>query len=269
MYRGFDVRLGDLWFDSKPKYREVGQAIFDANKLVAKQTLNALRDPSGDLNADAIMKEWFPDVKPHVFISHSHQDSVHAITMAGWLESRFKLSAFVDSCAWGYADDLLAEIDKKYCWRPETETFSYEMRNKSTAHVHIMLNSALMRLMNSAECVFFINSPNSISTQNYIRSEQTTDSPWLFSELTITRLIQKRWPHEHRGKKVMIKSARTHDAAMEAIQIEYPADTHHLTPLAAPDLQRWDEDVPMYHEDPATTLDVLYGIAPEKPLKSG
>jgi hypothetical protein len=177
MYRGFDVNLDAAWFDQKSNELEAGKKIFANNENLARQSLDSLRNSSGDLMATDIMTEWFPDLKPHVFISHSHQDSIQAITMAGWLNRQFGLTAFVDSCAWGYADKLLAEIDKKYCYQVNKGTYAYEMRNKSTAHVHIMLNSALMRLMNSTECIFFINTPNSISTQTYIESKQTTASP--------------------------------------------------------------------------------------------
>ena len=258
MYRGFDISLSDAWFDQRQQARAAGEEVFEANKKIARQSLNSLRDSSGDLMAGEIMAEWFPDVKPHVFISHSHQDSAHAITMAGWLKRQFGLIAFVDSCAWGYADELLADIDKKYCYQAEKGTYDYQMRNKSTAHVHIMLNSALMRLVNSSECLFFINTPNSISTQTYIKSEQTTASPWLFSELTISKLIQRRVPSEHRGGKLILKSARTLDAAMESLGVQYPADTRHLTRLGATDLADWDKKVPQVPVDPATALDALY-----------
>lgn len=120
MYRGFDVTLTTAWFDQKKNEYEVGKEIFEANKKIARQSIDSLVDSSGDLIAEKIMGEWFPDVKSHVFISHSHQDSAHAITMAGWLKRRLGLTAFLDSCTWGYADKLLAEIDKKYCYDEDT-----------------------------------------------------------------------------------------------------------------------------------------------------
>lgn len=264
MYRGFDVALDTGWFDQWQDAHVVGQEIFEANKKTARQSLDSLRNSSGDIVADEIMAEWFPDVKPHVFISHSHQDSAQAITMAGWLRRQFGLTAFVDSCVWGCADELLAEIDMRYCYQTSKGTYDYQMRNKSTAHVHIMLNSALMRLVNSSECMFFINTPNSISTQTYIKSAQTTDSPWLFSELTISKLIQRRVPSEHRGGKLILKSARTFDAAMESLDVQYPADTRHLTRLAATDLAEWYKKVPQRPADPTTALDVLYKLTPLK-----
>mgnify|MGYP001756925989 FL=1 len=74
MYRGFDISLSDAWFDQRQQARAAGEEVFEANKKIARQSLNSLRDSSGDLMAGEIMAEWFPDVKPHVFISHSHQD---------------------------------------------------------------------------------------------------------------------------------------------------------------------------------------------------
>lgn len=262
MYRGFNVELDSNWFDQKQDELVTGNEIFVNNKKLARQSLDSLRNSSGDLMASNIIAEWFPDVKPHIFISHSHQDSKHAITMAGWLKLQFGLTAFVDSCAWGYADELLAEIDKKYCYQADKKTYVYQMRNKSTAHVHIMLNNALMRLMNSSECIFFINTPNSISPQTYIKSYQTTDSPWLFSELTISQLIQKRSPREHRNEKMLMKSSRTLDATMEAIDIRYPADTQHFQSLRVKDLNEWDKKIPKIPSDPTAALNVLYDLKP-------
>ena len=63
---------------------------------------------------------WFPQIKADIFISHSHKDEDLALALAGWLKVSFGLTAFIDSCVWGYANDLLKMIDYKYCYQKKT-----------------------------------------------------------------------------------------------------------------------------------------------------
>lgn len=49
--------------------------------------------------------------------------------------SKFKLNlnTFIDSCLWGYSNDLLREIGKKYCKYSDGVPFDYNKRNYSTS----------------------------------------------------------------------------------------------------------------------------------------
>ena len=67
------------------------------------------------IDGTKMQENWFPKVDADIFISHSHKDENLAKGLAGWLYKEFGLEAFIDSCVWGYANDLLLEIDKKYC----------------------------------------------------------------------------------------------------------------------------------------------------------
>ena len=118
--------------------------------------------------------------------------------MAGWLYDTQKIVCFIDSCVWGYADELLEAIDEKYS-KNDTESglFNYELRNRSTAHVHMMLTVALARMIYNCECLFFLNTPNSILPKDSVR-EQTL-SPWIYTERSMIELIEKRNANEHRG----------------------------------------------------------------------
>lgn len=82
-------------------------------------------------------EEWLKTQKYDVFLSHSHKDIDKVKAFSGWLYDMFGLKCFIDSCAWGYCDDLLRKIDDKYCWNKTGETYNYERRNYSTAHVHM------------------------------------------------------------------------------------------------------------------------------------
>ena len=63
---------------------------------------------------------WFPQIKADIFISHSHKDKGLALALAGWLEETFGLTAFIDSCVWGYANKLLKMIDDEYCYQKKS-----------------------------------------------------------------------------------------------------------------------------------------------------
>ena len=95
------------------------------------------------LEAEYIWDEWFPEVKADVFISHSSKDAALAKLLASWLEQYYQLTAFIDSEIWGHSDELLKELDDEYCVKDRSNCratiYSYEKRNGSTAHVHMLL----------------------------------------------------------------------------------------------------------------------------------
>ena len=55
--------------------------------------------------------------------------------------------------------------------------YDYNKRNYSTSHVHMMLSTALTMMMDEAECVIFLNTPNALSTKDIVHK---TESPWIF-----------------------------------------------------------------------------------------
>nr|MBK7064154.1 hypothetical protein [Deltaproteobacteria bacterium] len=68
------------------------------------------------------------------------------------MEKTFGLTAFVDSSVWGDANELLAEIDNRFCWSDDRRTYDYRKRNNSTSHVHMMLATALSVMIDRCEC---------------------------------------------------------------------------------------------------------------------
>lgn len=250
MYRGFNLRAAD---DAFKGYLEDGSPSHEAYKQRIRSTIASLTEMSGRLLASRVTADWFPQIEASVFICHSHKDSNLAIRLAGFLRYEFDLESFVDSNVWGWSDDLLAIIDNEYCYQPETNTYSYERRNRSTSHVHMMLSVALAKMIDSCECVIFLNPPATISTQSYILGG-TTESPWVYSELAMTGLIQQRSSQEHR------RVTKAMDArADEALRVRYDVDIAHLTALSTDELGRWRRIEPRVRGTDA--LDVLYKIA--------
>ncbi|MBN0147988.1 hypothetical protein JTL51_34360, partial [Pseudomonas aeruginosa] len=92
-----------------------------------------------------------------VFLSHSSQDANEAIQIALELQENCDLSVFVDSCIWGSIYDLLKAIDNKYCRREGNINYDYDERNRSTAHVHMILTTALQRMIDQTDTIIFMN----------------------------------------------------------------------------------------------------------------
>ena len=120
MHRGFKLELGQINND----YYEQGYAQFEANKKYIENTLKNFVGKDGVLKGSQLQNEWFPQVEADIFISHSHGDKDMAISLAGWIKRVFNLNVFIDSCVWGYADDLLRLVDNNYCLNPGGETYN-------------------------------------------------------------------------------------------------------------------------------------------------
>ena len=202
MFARFNVRL-DEWDDEKLYFYEVGKNLFNKQKSVVRRDLSKYIKEDGIIQVNEIEKEWFPSIKADIFFSHSHKDEKLVIQFAGWLYEQFKIISFIDSCVWGYANELLEIIDNKYCIshqdsEDEVVRYDYDMRNLSTSHVYMILNGALIKMMDKTECIMFINTPSSISSQD-IASPKHTASPWIYSELLYSKLIGTRKLSEYRN----------------------------------------------------------------------
>ena len=150
------------------------------------------------IDGTKLQEGWFPTKqKFNVFLSHSHDDENLAISLAGFLKEELNLDTFIDSCLWGYSNDLLREIDEKYCRNRNSTFFDYEKRNYSTSHVHMMLSIALSRMIDQCEAIFFLNSESSISLDEEVKKERTS-SPWLYSELSLAAMVRVKSINQYR-----------------------------------------------------------------------
>ena len=214
---------------------------------------------SGTVDAAALENEWFGQGKFDIFISHSHADFDLANKLALLLESRLKLKSFVDSTVWGYADELLREIDNEFCLSLDKKTYAYEKRNRSTSHVHMMLAAALSKVIDQCECVLFLNTENSIRVAETIKRGDThTASPWIYHELLTTKVIRRYRRQENLREAVTMDSVASLEKRMP--DFIYEAPTAHLTTLSQIQLERWLEQ----GTQGTKALDRLYKQVPPK-----
>lgn len=236
MHKGFNLKIKESFF--KDLDYQYGFPTYSSNKTTIKKDIQDYMNEDGSLDGDKISKAWFPEIKADIFISHSHSDEKLAIKLAGWLYKQLGLVSFIDSCVWGYAGDLLLDIDKKYCYDSDTGNYRYIDRNFSTSHVHMMLSTALMSMINKAECVIFLNTENSIQTADEV-IKNTTNSPWIFSEIETTKFIQKRPVGDYRPEKIEKRALTESYAQKDILTISYRGDTSHLTGLSHESLLDW------------------------------
>lgn len=254
MYKGYNLKLD--W--ESPGHYEIGNQLYNDTNAQIRSTLKNFISANGIVQATKLQENWFPQINADVFISHSHKDRDMAIALAGLLSHHCKLNVFIDSCIWGHADELLKEIDNIFCHNDENDTYFYEKRNISTSHVHMMLSTALTMMMDRSECLFFLNTPNSIQSKEIMAR---TVSPWLYAELSMSKLIRQRKLSEYR--KEFAKSRVENKTLSEDFHFEYDISLDHLQKLSGSELHSWIKNIGIEDDYP---LDGLYELKSKKKL---
>ena len=262
MYRGYNIAK----FELDKLFHSIGYSkmayiddYFNSQKAKIRDSLESVlhrMDEEGRLDGKLIQQDWFPGVSTHVFISHSHQDLPLAKSFASWLLGKFSITSFIDSCIWGYADELLKIIDDKYCLDEKKKTYDYKKRNLSTSHVHMMLMTALSKMIDKSECVFFLNTPNSNIGEGI---KSATLSPWIYGEIEISRLIEKKRPPRVYTKKYDRGGI---EIIKEQLEIQYPLNLGHFYNLSQKELLEWNYSA---ISDGEEALDILYKLTNKIP----
>lgn len=241
MFKGFIIESLNL----ESYYYDIGDNLYIEKRNEIKKKLSFLEGKDCILDATKIQIDWFPEINVDVFISHSHLDEKLAKTFAGWLYDKFELTSFIDSCLWGYCDELLFNIDKNFCTINNRTCFDYEKRNKSTSIVHIILSNALARMIDQTECLFFLDTLSSVPLKD-IKKGEMTYSPWIYNELEISRMIRSNYPRrENNNHLFSLNEDKEPQAAFSLM-------TDHLIYLSQQDLYEWSRE-------PRTILDYYNG----------
>lgn len=228
MYRGFELQINENQFlGNYNLFLKYGLNRYEKSKDKIRHSLDKFISPDESINGTQIQENWFPQIKSDIFICHSHKDKELAIALSQWLNVKFNLSVFVDSCIWGHAYDLLKLIDNKYCWIQKKKAYDYKKRNISTSHVYIMLATALAMMIDKTKCLFFLNTPNSIIIDDIIINK--TESPWIYYELNLSKLIERT------NNNISIG----HRAFIQEMTIRHQVDTKHLAKIDVGILKRW------------------------------
>lgn len=257
MYRGFQLKLRKyfpLFGDEFECCRSAGEDLFEEHQNEVKSVLDDFLLSDGSIDGSKMQENWFPQIKADIFISHSHQDKDLAMALAGWLCKKFRLKSFIDSCVWGYADDLkelLCQTYRKHSYPRDSSLHLFV-----SSHVDMMLSVALNQMIDNTECLFFLNTPNSISFDAPVCS--TTSSPWIYSEIAMSRLIRKQVPER-------LKRLNESQDTFSKKLIRYRLPMDHLPIVNEEDMSKWEVDRRLIsYFEKSYFLDKLYKLVDKK-----
>lgn len=254
MFTGFNLKIDkddESFFNS---YFDDGQKLLASQKEAIQTSLESYICNNDILDGTKIQENWFHSVNADIFLSHSHKDEHLVVALAGWLKQNCHINAFVDSYIWGYANNLLKILDKRYCVQSQDGdhvTYDYDKRNNSTSHVHMMLSTALGKMIDNSECLFFVNTPSSISISESINPGCTL-SPWIYSEIALSQIIRQRIPL--RQQKQLRHFAADSVTESADLKIKYDIHLDHLKQLTRSDLTQWSSSVDPSLKHPLDTL---------------
>lgn len=265
MFAKFNYSPSGYFYNSEiNRHLTKGSELFATHEKEVQECLGEYITEDGVINGTALKEHWFSISHKDIFISHSHCDLNRVKAFAGWLYECFGLEAFIDSCSWGYCDDLLNKIDKKYCYDPKRKTYDYQLRNYTTSHVHMMLSTALTEMMDNTECVIFFNTPNSINMADELEKiekkskKETTISPWIYHELSMTTMLRSKRPQ--RKEKIIEHFAQD---ARDRLTIQYDVKKalEEMITLTDTALSQWNDNWKKRPiKVPEEALDELYKI---------
>ena len=264
MYSKFNCKISDDFYRKcLNEHYVAGKTIYEEFKKQSENCLKPFLLDNGHIDGSALKENWFSIKNADVFISHSHNDLDKVKAFAGWLKNNFGLTAFIDSCAWGYCDDLIQLIDDRYCINSDGKTYNYKLRNYSTSHVHAMLSTALLEMIDRTECLIFFNTPQSICLSEELQAisagnKEKTLSPWIFQELSTAHTILPRKPERYKEQLRENYARMDFKSAIEYLHVEYDvtAITNKMPLLNEKHLTQWQSQ----HRRGDNALDELYKI---------
>lgn len=257
-YSAYNLDLSNWNRDDRESFEKRGRESMRAQREATFRSLSKHLDSDGVLDGSAIVEKWFPKIASDVFISHSHADKPLAVAFAAVLNERFGLTSFIDSNVWGHADDLLREIDNRHCLK-SNESYSYEKRNGSTSHVHMMLATALSDMIDRSECVLFLNTPNSVTTDGVIAR---TASPWILHELATLKIARVRPPLRKIEKSDGRPKLANESLGQPPLKVLYNVNISHFATLDVETVNAWVRSTATTKRTGADALDDLYRIRP-------
>lgn len=253
MYKAFNVKFDYNYFN--------GWSYQNFNTLDEKykQKLRTLVNSNKTVNAGEIKNILMPIDNFDIFISHSHKDLELAKCLAGYIEEELGLKCFIDSLYWGNIDALQEELNKKH-YNEKTECYSYRKTKEVAKHANMILASALTEMIDKCECVFFLNTNNSVIPGKEALEPNQTYSPWIYHEVYTTSIIQINRPCRYKDGFNEHIEARD-SAAKDISTITYGLDLSNMRKLGINEFIEWIRATKSHiNQEP---LDILYEITKE------
>lgn len=245
-------------FDRRDISQREIDTYFDSGKKASRNILDKTLLKDNIWDGDGVREMNFPlqlGVR-HIFISHSHDDIEDVKKFAYILETVFGVSCFVDSMVWENMTNIIKAFDNTYSLSNDRKSYSYKKCNYSSAHVHTMLATALLEMINDCECFLFVGSANSTLKLEYFRGHgDATLSPWIYEENTFVKFIKPiipEWLLPRRNVNMFSGGIGRIDEARQ-LNIAYKLDMSTFHPISAELL------IDLANEEYLET-DFLYGL---------
>lgn len=270
MFTGYNLKLDKVNNEIDfLQYTKQGEEHLKSQKAIFKDNIDKYI-VNGISDGTKMEKDWFPSIEADIFISHSHIDEKLANGIAGWLNEKFGLKCFIDSCVWNYSDDLLEMINSKFSNKRLDQDggylYSYKKCNTASKHVNTMLSIALQKMIDKTEVTILLNTSNSIEKYNDVY-ENSTYSPWIYSEIICTQIVRRKPLNEYRQFQKILKFA--HESAQMRNNDEYKSiyevSLDHLNDLDSLDLMEWERRY--QKKNIIYPLDYLYEITEPNEMK--
>lgn len=259
MFRGFELKMGKVGFiadyDPQSNFKTEGNCLKAAYQKDFGNRLQTVTEAStGIIDGNEIEDAWFPQFPGHfhVFLSHSHADENLAVAIAGLLKRKLDLDVFVDSLVWDFKDELIRKF-----YRLGDQTWSRLV--SICSHVDCMLMKSLIEMIDSCECLLFLNTPKSVTVENAVKQ---TYSPWIYAELEASRFLRL---HQDETRKPLLLKENFGDRSKQAsaeFKVAYRIPNH-LTKLSTNGFSNWmtrSRDRKGFD-----ALDILYELTPDSP----
>ncbi|MSU00127.1 hypothetical protein [Tissierella pigra] len=223
-------------------YKKIGREHLKPKKAIFEENIQKYIE-NGIADGTKIENDWFPKIETDIFISHSHIDEEISLTLAGWLHDEFQIDCFIDSCVWGYAGHLLELINKEYSDKRKDDNggylYNHEKCNTASKHVNIMLCMALQKMIDKVEATFVINTRNSIDKYKDVY-EDSTFSPWIYTEIVCTQIVRHKRLSEYRKKHLIKKEvSESYSEIQQEFKAVYEVSLDHLKILNKEILNNW------------------------------
>lgn len=256
MHRAFNVKL-----DSNQYLNYVNTKQYENDKSISLQKLRKIINSYNIIRAHEIKKLLLPSKHYDIFISHSHKDLELAKGLSNYLQLFFGVSCFIDSLYWGDIDELQEELNRMHLHEDKAtgkEYYDHQSTMEVAKHANMILASALTEMIDNCECVFFLNTDNSVISGSEAINKNKTYSPWIYHEVFTTSIIHRK----ETGRRAALEEQQIRDNAIKPLpQFIYNLDLTGMTNLNDDDILNWWGKV---NSNNAHPLDVLYKLKPEQ-----
>lgn len=160
-----------------------------SNESIKNAILRKFDHQTNGFDGQALKELLFPKIESSsIFISHSHDDLGKAYFLKQYIEEQSSKQVFIDSCYWNSVDVAKKILEKKY----DLDSVS--------KHLHIMLITALSKMIEACDLFLFIDGPNSLSKNTKTRS------PWIYYELQIAEMFKEIESRKASGTKIVTEA---------------------------------------------------------------